>query len=295
MQTGGGGVGEGAVWGDFLFEGEELLFLYLVVEQADVGVLQGGFETEDDVGFGCLGGDEGDDVQTDFQQVVDDGSADAIDFHDYQVEEPIAVDLGDAGFQLGVVDAVEAGEVHLFFGVEVQDGNDGVVAGGGDVHGGDVVMVYSRKLLFSALPTGWFPIAWGLDPPCARAPLFEGGDGFYIAEDGAVFLNELGKVFLTEDFIGGGTAGKVNLRGVDVGVGGGGELPGAPGLGVDEGLVEEVIEPVAAVGGADEEGGAFFIGKGGAEDFGPDFGLLEGTFIEDDKVQTFPTEVIEDF
>lgn len=142
VQTGGGGVGEGAVWGDFLFEGEELLFLYLVIEQADVGVLQGGFETEDDAGLGCLGGDEGDDVQTDFQQVVDDRSADAVDFHNYQVEEPITVDLGDAGFQLGVVDAVEAGEVHLLFGVQVQNGNDGVVAGGGNVHGGDVVMVY---------------------------------------------------------------------------------------------------------------------------------------------------------
>ena len=123
----------------------------------------------------------------------------------------------------------------------------------------------------------------------------EGGDGFDIAKDGAVFLNELGKVFLTEDFIGGGATGKVNLGGVDEGVGGGGELPGAPGLGVDEGLVEEVIEPVAAVGGADEEGRTFFIGKGGAEDFGPDFGLLEGAFIEDDQVQTFPAEVIEDF
>lgn len=37
MPARGGGVGEGAVWGDFLFEGEELLFLYIVVEQADVG------------------------------------------------------------------------------------------------------------------------------------------------------------------------------------------------------------------------------------------------------------------
>ena len=168
VQTGGGGVGEGAIWGDFLFEGEELLFLYLVIEQADVGVLQGGLETEDDVGLGCLGGDEGDDVQTAFQQVVNDRSADAVDFHNYQVEEPIAIDLGDASFQLGVVDAVEAGEVHLLFSVQVQDGDDSVVAGGGNVHGSDVVMVHFWQILR------------------------EGGDGFDIAEDGTIFLNELG-------------------------------------------------------------------------------------------------------
>lgn len=123
----------------------------------------------------------------------------------------------------------------------------------------------------------------------------EGGDGFDIAENGPIFLDEFGEVFLAEDFIGGGTAGEVNLGGVNEGVGSSGELPGAPGLGVELGEVEEVVEPVAAVGGGNEEGGAFFIGEGGAEDFGPDFLLLEGTLIEDDKVQPFAAEVIEDF
>ena len=123
----------------------------------------------------------------------------------------------------------------------------------------------------------------------------EGGNGFDVAENGTIFLNEFGEVFLAEDFVGGGTAGEVNLGGVNEGIGSGGELPGAPGLGVELGEVEEVIEPVAAVGGADEEGGAFFISEDGAEDFGPDFLLLEGALIKDDKVEAFAAEVIKDF
>ena len=151
MQAGGGGVGEGTVWGDFFFEGEEFALLDFVVDKAQAGMLQGGFETEDEIVLAGLGGEEGDDVQAALEEVVDDGLADAVNFHDDEVEVEITVNLGDAGFQLGVVDAVEAGEVHLLFGVQVEDGNDGVVGGGGNVHGGDVVMVDGRRLLFSPI------------------------------------------------------------------------------------------------------------------------------------------------
>jgi len=165
-----------------------------VVEQLDAVVFEGGLEAEDNVRFGGLGGEERGDIQTTLQEVINDWLANAVDFHHDEIEVIVVVDLGDPGFQLRIIDTIETGKVDLFLVFDIHDGYNREISGSGHVDGGHV----------AAVGLG------GLD--------LEGGDGFYIAEDGAVFLNELGKVFLTEDFIGGGTAGKFNLGGVDEGI-----------------------------------------------------------------------------
>ena len=167
----------------------------------------------------------------------------------------------------GVVEAVE-GDHFAICGIE--DGDGGVVLAASPVDAGDVGVA---GLGFCV----------GL-----------GGGGFFeAAEDGAVAAEEGGFVFGSPDEIGGVAADVLEFFGVDEGVVGGGEVEGLPVcfFGIEAEAVE-VVEPVAAFGRGQEEGGAACRDEHGADDFVPGAGLDEGGFIEDDEVETFAAEVI---
>jgi len=144
---------------------------------------------------------------------------------------------GDAGLLDGPVNLVEAVEGDQGVGVGVEDAEDGEVNLAGEVNAEEVRVAWE----------GFFEPA--------------GGAGEDVAEDGGGVGNELGQVFLLEDGLeefGLGDGGFVRR---EVGVIGGGELPGLiAGLKGVLAAKEELVEPVVALWGGDEDGLALGIG-----------------------------------
>ncbi len=71
----------------------------------------------------------------------------------------------------------------------------------------------------------------------------------------------------------------------------GGELKDLP-SGLGFGLLDEVVEMIAAQWSADEEDTAFAVGQSGAENVGPDAGFERGELVEDEEIYADAAEVV---
>lgn len=111
------------------------------------------------------------------------------------------------------------------------------------------------------------------------------------AKDLTGVVVKLGEVFFLPDALGGLEADGMEFGGVNEGVIKGGVVEASP-SGAVTGVGEAFPEPVFAVGGAEEEGVAFAFEEHGLDDLGPDGGLHEGGFVEDDEIEAGTAQVI---
>ena len=241
-----------------------------VVQQADVVALDGQGQGFDEGGFGFAGGEEGAHGQAFPGQGFDIGFADAVGFGPDDLRlpalnerfEPVALEVP--------ADPAEAVERGHFAGGGIDDGDGGVVFAASPVDAGDVGMA-------------------GLGPVEAF-----GGDGIAdAAEDLSAVVGEVGQVFAVPDVFRREGFDLGEFGGIDEGVVGGGKVEGLPvaPLGVLAELVQ-VVEPVASVGGAQEEGAAAGGGEHGSDDLDPELRVHEGGFIEDDEIESFAAQVV---
>lgn len=204
-----------------------------MIEKGKVATFESKGEGFDEWRFGLGCGAEAADGQAFLNERFDIWFSDAVDFGPDDMGFPAFYEGAEAIALQGPADLVEAIEGDDLFGVGVDDGDGGVVFIASPVDAGDVLMAGH-----------WF------GGGC--------GDGVAdITEDLAGLVDELCLVFGSPDGIGGMPADVFQFLRRDKGVCGGGEMEGFP-LVLEriQAEVEEVTEPVLAVGRTEEDSAA---------------------------------------
>jgi len=237
VEAGGGGEAEGAGGEKVVGVGLEFGDEFGDGREGDGLLFEEDGEVVDELalGLGCQG--DALDAEAEVAEVFEDGVAEA---GGVEEDEGVVVPAGEGGNA-----SLLEGPVNL---VEAVEGDHGARGGIEDAEDGEINL--SGEVNTEEIGVGGEGVAEA-----------GGGAGEDVAEDRGGVVNKLGKVFLLEDGLEEFRLGDLGLIGGKIRVVRGGELPGL--VVALEGILaaeEEVVEPVVALWGGDEDGAAHGVG-----------------------------------